>query len=141
MTVNHQSQPMQRPMPLEIWGATDKGRQREGNEDAVFPHSGSDAAIFAPGSRHLAQKGQLLIVADGVGGAQGGREASHWAIRVAVERYYDMTGLDRGTDLKAAIEVANSSLYQYIQSTGTRESGCTRTAAVIHGNTLYVANN
>ncbi len=142
MSVNQQSQhmPPQAPMPLEIWGATDKGRQREGNEDAIFPHSGSEASTFEPGAQHLAKKGQLLIVADGVGGAQGGREASHWAIRVAVERYYDMAGPDLGADLKAAIEVANSSLYQYIQSTGARESGCTMTAAVIHENTLYVSN-
>ena len=142
MTTNHQSPytQSQRPLPLEVWGATDKGRQREGNEDAIFPHSGSDASTFEPGSRHLAQQGQLLIVADGVGGAQGGREASHWAIRVAVERYYDMAGPDLGIDLQAAIQVANSSLYQYIQSTGARESGCTMAAAVIHGNTLYVAN-
>jgi serine/threonine protein phosphatase PrpC len=128
------------PMPLAVWGATDTGRQREGNEDAIFPHSGVDTFSFKPSPAHLAQQGQLLVVADGVGGAQGGREASHWAIRVAVERYYDMSGADLGSNLRTAIEVANSSLYQYIQSTGVRESGCTMAAAVIHGNTLHVAN-
>jgi protein phosphatase len=127
-------------MSLVVWGATDKGRQREGNEDAIFPHSGSDAFSFEPGPQHLAQKGQLLIVTDGVGGAKGGREASHWTIRVAVERYYDITGPDPGTDLRTAVEAANSSLYQYNQSTGTGEAGCTMAAAVIHGNTLHVAN-
>lgn len=128
------------PMPLAVWGATDTGRQREGNEDAIFPHSGVDTFAFKPSPAHLAQKGQLLVVADGVGGAQGGREASHWAIRVAVERYYDISGPDLGANLRTAIEVANSSLHQYIQSTGVRESGCTMAAAVIHGNTLHVAN-
>ena len=128
------------PVSLAVWGATDKGREREGNEDAIFPHSGVDSSIFEPGPRHLAQKGQLLIVADGVGGAKGGREASHWAIRVAVERYYDTSGPDLGTDLKSAVEIANNSLYQYNQSTGTGEAGCTMAAAVIYGNTLHVAN-
>jgi protein phosphatase len=127
-------------MPLAVWGATDKGLQREGNEDAIFPHSGSDTFSFKPGPQHLAQKGQLLLVADGVGGAKGGREASHWTTRVAVERYYDMTGPDLGTDLRTAVEAANSSLYQYNQSAGSGEAGCTMAAAVIHGNTLYVAN-
>ena len=129
-----------RPAHLAVWGATDKGRRREGNEDAIFPHSGSDTFPFQPSPEQLRQKGQLLIVADGVGGAQGGREASHWAIRVAVERYYDMTGPDLGANLRTAVEMANSSLYQYIQSTGTREAGCTMAAAVIHNYTLYVAN-
>ena len=127
-------------LPLSVWGATDKGRRREGNEDAVFPHSGSDTFPFVPGPQHLAQRGQLLVVADGVGGARAGREASHWAIRVAVERYYDAPGLNLGANLQAAIEQANASLYQYLQSTGTREAGCTMAAAVIHGDMLYVAN-
>ncbi len=144
MAVNYSSQPHQSAspptLPLVVWGATDKGRQREGNEDAIYPHSGSDTFPFQPGPQHLVQRGQLLVVADGVGGAQAGREASHWAIRVVVERYYDMTGPDLGADLRTAVEVANSSLYQYLQSTGTRESGCTMAAVVIHGNTLYVAN-
>jgi serine/threonine protein phosphatase PrpC len=138
----NQPQPGSQPTPvrLAVWGATDKGRQREGNEDAIYPHSGSDTGAFKPSPQHMAQKGQLLIVADGVGGAQAGREASHWAIRVAVERYYDMTGPDLGANLRTAVEMANASLYQYLQSTGTRESGCTMAAAVIHGTTLYVAN-
>lgn len=134
------SSPLPKTLPLEVWGATDKGRQREGNEDAVYPHSESGTFPFQPSPDRLQQKGQLLVVADGVGGAQAGREASHWAIRVAVERYYDMPGLDIGADLKAAVEIANSSLYQYLQSTKVQEAGCTMTAAVIHGDMLYIAN-
>ena len=135
------SQPQSAPvLPLEVWGATDKGRVREGNEDSVYPHSGSKTFPFAPGPERLAQKGQLLIVADGVGGAKAGSEASRWAIRIAVERYYDMPGLDLGADLRAAIEVANNSLHQYLQSTGAREAGSTMAAAVIHRDMLYVAN-
>jgi serine/threonine protein phosphatase PrpC len=126
--------------PLAVWGATDKGREREGNEDAIYPHSGSDTFPFEPGPQNLAQKGRLLIVADGVGGAKAGREASHWAIRVAVERYYDLAGADLVADLKTAVEVANASLYQYLQTTGSQDGGCTMVAAVVRGNTLYVAN-
>jgi len=138
-----QSQPAQRPapaLPLDVWGATDKGRRREGNEDAIYPHSGAESTSFKPNAERLAQKGQLLVVADGVGGAKAGAEASQWAIRVAVERYYDLPGPDLGADLQAAVEVANVSLYQYLQSTGTQEAGCTMAAAVIHRNLLYVAN-
>ena len=125
-------------MKPDVWGATDKGRQREGNEDAIFPHSGTDG--FTPNEQHLAHKGQLLIVADGVGGARAGSQASQWAIRVAVETYYDLPGNDLGTNLKKAIEKANLSLFQYLQSTGDREAGSTMVAAVVHANQLYVAN-
>jgi protein phosphatase len=95
---------------------------------------------FQPTQKRLEYKGQLLIVADGVGGAQAGSEASQWAIRVARERYYDLNGASPGEDLRAAIGIANTSLHQYLQSTGTREAGSTMTAAVIHRNALYVAN-
>jgi len=127
-------------LPLEVWGATDKGREREGNEDAIYPHSGSDTFPFKPGAQRLVQKGQLIVVADGVGGAQAGREASQWAIRGAVERYYDLSGPDVGADLRTAVEHANASLFQYLQNTHTPEAGSTMVAAVIHGNVLYVAN-
>ncbi|RLC79511.1 MAG: hypothetical protein DRJ03_23370 [Chloroflexi bacterium] len=138
---NYPSQPAPSPLLLiSVWGATDKGRQREGNEDSVYPHSSSDTFPFKPGPDSIAQKGHLLVVADGVGGAKGGAEASRWAIRVAVERYYDQAGPDLGTDLRTAIEMANSSLYQYLQSTGVTQAGSTMVAAVIHGNTLQVAN-
>lgn len=133
------SQPMPLPsLPVQVWGATDRGRQREANEDAVCPHSELDTSPVRP--ERLAQKGHLLIVADGVGGGRAGREASHWAIRVAAERYHDSPDPNLGTALHAAVEVANASLYQYLQSTGAQGAGCTMAAAVIHGNTLYVAN-
>jgi len=127
-------------MPVEVWGATDKGRQRAGNEDAVYPHSGADTFPFQPTPQQLARKGHLLVVADGVGGAGAGSEASHYAIRVAVERYYDLPGPDLGADLRASVEVANGSLYHLLQATGRREAGSTMVAAVIHGDMLYLAN-
>lgn len=127
-------------LPLEVWGATDKGREREGNEDAIYPHSEAESTPFQPSPDRLAEKGQLLIVADGVGGVQAGAEASRWAVRVAVERYYDMPGPELGADLYTAVEAANASLYQYLQSTGMQEAGSTMTAAVIHKNMLYVVN-
>jgi len=136
--MNDPSQSMQPSLPVQVWGATDKGRRREGNEDAVYPESGAE--FFHPSEEHLAAKGRLLVVADGMGGAQAGGEASRWAIRVAVERYYDAPASGVGANLKSAIEVANNSLYQYLRSTNVQEAGCTMTAVVIHNAALYVAN-
>ena len=125
-------------LPLQIWGATDKGRQREGNEDAIYPESGTE--FYQPSAKNLAGRGQLLVVADGMGGTRAGSEASRWAIRVAVERYYDAPGSNVGANLRSALEAANQSLYQYLRSTNVQQAGCTMSAVVIHLNTLYVAN-
>ena len=125
--------------PLEVWGATDRGREREGNEDAIYPHSGSVTG-FVPSAERVAQRGRMLVVADGVGGGRAGPEASRWAVRVVVDRYYDLSGSDLGADLRTAIETANASLFQYLQATNTTNAGTTMVAAVIHGNTLHVAN-
>ncbi|MBN2393582.1 MAG: serine/threonine-protein phosphatase [Anaerolineae bacterium] len=126
---------------IEVWGASDVGRTREGNEDSIFPDStGQGGFVYNLRPDTVARKGQLLIVADGVGGAQGGRTASQWAIQRAVERYYDLPGGDLGTDLHTAVSFANSSLVDYLQHQHLPDAGCTMTAAVIHGMNLYVAN-
>ena len=140
--MNAQSQPMAStapPLDIQVWGATDVGREREGNEDSIFPNSAGET-IYTPKPETLERNGHLMIVADGVGGAQAGSEASQWAIRRAVEFYYEQPGRDIGEELRNAVTHANNSLTQYLQSTGVRESGCTMSAAVIHNNMLYVAN-
>ena len=136
--MNGKSQPMNTAAPLKvtIWGETDVGREREGNEDSIFPDSSGDS-IYTPKAETIERQGHLMIVADGVGGAQAGSEASQWAIRRAVEYYYEQPGHDIGQELRAAVAHANDSLTKYLQG---RESGCTMSAAVIHNNTLYIAN-
>ncbi|MDW7990566.1 MAG: protein phosphatase 2C domain-containing protein [Anaerolineae bacterium] len=126
--------------PVTVWGTTDKGRVREGNEDTVYPHSDAGTYPYQPRPDLLNQKGYLLLVADGVGGAQAGSEASRWVRRVVVERYYDSPDPNPATALPAVIAQANAALHQYLQSTGIREAGSTIVAAVIHQNHLYVAH-
>ncbi len=129
------------PLPLEIWGVTDKGRQREGNEDAVYPHTDSSTFPFQPDPTRVTYMGQILVVADGVGGGGAGSEASRWVRRVVVERYYDAPADGHpGHNLQQAVLQANAALYQYIQSTGARDAGSTIVAAVIYGDILYVAS-
>ncbi len=127
-------------LPLTIWGATDVGREREGNEDAIFPQSDGGGFEYRLKDETLKTKGQLLIVADGVGGAQAGRASSRWTIERAVERYYELPPGNPAAALQEAVTYANASLYQYLEQTNVRDAGCTITAAVIHENQLYVAN-
>ena len=68
--------------------------KRERNEDFV--------GIVSPTGIELAQKGYLCAVADGVSGADGGREAAEYCVRGLVTDYYatpdtwePLTALDR----------------------------------------------
>ncbi|MBW4468833.1 MAG: serine/threonine-protein phosphatase [Stenomitos rutilans HA7619-LM2] len=68
-------QAAQRPLRVQIVGATDTGPQRSHNEDACFPVTPTDKAH----SEALASR--LAIVCDGIGGHEGGEVASQTAVR------------------------------------------------------------
>jgi len=119
-----------RSLPIRAWGATDKGHHRESNEDAIYPEHG--ASFYDPSLATLERKGRLLVVAGGMGGVRAGAEASRWALRIAVERYYDNLSKDIRANLQSALEAANASLYQYLQDTNADGAGCTLAVAVIH---------
>jgi PPM family protein phosphatase len=92
--------------------ATDPGSVRQVNEDAiavVCPHS--DVDMF--------KSGVLAVVADGMGGANGGRCASNLATsvipRVYAENIKDGNGDPRKALLRA-LEAANASIYSRARS-------------------------
>ena len=82
-------------MPLVVRiGHCSLAGKRERNEDFV--------GIVSPTGAELAQKGYLCAVADGVSGADGGREAAEYCVRGLVTDYYatpdtwePLTALDR----------------------------------------------
>lgn len=140
---------------VALWGATDIGRERVENEDAIYPDFDGSARYVSLTSAEIARKGQLLLVADGVGGDTVGSTASQWAIRLTAERYYALPGADFTVDLRDAFEYGNEALYRYLQSTGrsrrvgadgmdptfgVKQAGSTLAAAVIHNGVLYSAN-
>ena len=64
---------------IEIASLTDVGRQRANNEDSyLYWEPDSDAEVR--------RKGRLAIVADGMGGYEGGQEASRALVQMALER-------------------------------------------------------
>lgn len=98
------------PIPLKkitiIFAAkSDIGLVRSENQDSfgIFPEDSSD--IYSG-------KGQLFIVADGMGGHKGGKEASTIAVKVVNTEYFSST-YDESVALKEAIEKANTSIFNH----------------------------
>lgn len=125
---------------LDVCGATDVGRERAVNEDAIYPDPMDGKRFYSPSADLLARKGQLLLVADGIGGEQVGSAASQWAIRLVAERYYALPGQDLTGDLREAIEQTNVALHRYLKEIGATQAGSTMVAAIVHEGQLYLAN-
>ncbi|MEO8973590.1 MAG: protein phosphatase 2C domain-containing protein [Ktedonobacteraceae bacterium] len=116
---------------------TDIGPQRKTNEDRMITIIPEDAQI-------LAQKGALFIVADGLGGYMNGDVASEMAVNAVRDSYYQDASTDNGTSLQAAMKQANTLVYQGNMAQSIQETekmmGTTCVAAVLSGDTAYVAN-
>src|ERR1700747_1231067 len=77
---------------VELAGLRDVGCQREDNEERY--------AVWEPASEEqFQQRGRLAIVADGMGGYEGGQEAS----RIAVEVIEDVYANAPGSDIQALL--------------------------------------
>jgi protein phosphatase len=84
---------------VELASRSDVGRVRSANEDSC------DTAERADGTR-------LLVVADGMGGHQGGATASRTAVATISEIFEQGTSEDIDTMIRRAIVAANSRVYE-----------------------------
>lgn len=95
------------PKPgIDAASLTDVGRQRSNNEDSYLywePDSDSD----------FRRKGRLAIVADGMGGYEGGQEASRLAVETVRSVYDNDFGGDPQSTLSAAFETAHQNIQRY----------------------------
>jgi len=125
---------MQDELQLEVWQLTDPGVERGYNED----HYGS----FEPEDPELlAQRGQLYIVADGMGGHQAGDVAAQYAVEQALYLYYHDPWESVDKNLVRAIQGASADLRKEARSNVSRRGmGTTIVAAVIRCDELTVAN-
>ena len=119
---------------IEIASLTDVGRQRANNEDSYLywePDSDED----------FRRKGRLAVIADGMGGYEGGQEASRLAVET-VRQVYDLaSNNDPQQALVAAFYAAHANIQRYaMEHTQLQGMGTTCTAISIVGRQLFFAH-
>ena len=83
-------------------------------------------------------KGRLAIVADGMGGYEGGQEASHLAVETVISSYREQKGDDPQIALITALQTAHDRVRQYgIAHPNLRGMGTTCTAIAVVDDVLY----
>jgi len=123
------------PKPgLQVASLTDVGRQRANNEDSSL--------YWEPDSEEeFARKGRLAVIADGMGGYEGGQEASRLAVETVRAIYKRELGDDPlnalVTGLRSAHETIQRFAAEHPQFTGM---GTTCTALSIVEQHLYFAH-
>jgi len=119
---------------VELAGMSDIGCQRENNEDQY--------AYWEPtADDEFARKGRLAMVADGMGGHEGGQEASRIAVETIREIFADSGDGDPQSLLLIGFQIAHERILDY--AAGHPElhgMGTTATAVALLGNQLYYAH-
>jgi protein phosphatase len=119
---------------IELACLTDVGRQRENNEDSYLYWEAAPDADFR-------RKGRLAIIADGMGGYEGGQEASRLAVETVRHVYdSDFTTSPQAT-LLTAIGAAHENIRRYAdEHPQFHGMGTTCTALSIVGRQLSFAH-
>jgi serine/threonine protein phosphatase PrpC len=119
---------------VEVASLTDVGCQRDNNEDSYLYWE-------PPNDQDFQRKGRLAVIADGMGGHEGGQEASRLAVET-VRAVYDQAA---GDDPQAALVESLTAAHTRIQDFAERHPvfqgmGTTCTATVLRGRQLYFAH-
>lgn len=119
---------------VEVASRSDVGCQRENNEDAL--------SYWEPQSDdQFLRKGRLALVADGMGGYEGGQEAS----RLAIETIRDVYDRDPSSNIQNALvsgfRLAHERIRQYADAHPALQGmGTTCTAVALNDLHLYFAH-
>lgn len=127
---------MSTQLVLAVGQRTDPGRVRDHNEDslAAVPLEDTSAAT-------LERKGQLFLVADGMGGHAAGATASSIAVQQIMRAYYKDDSDDLRASLERAIRLANAAIFdQSRDDLAYAGMGTTLVAAVCQDSRFLVAN-
>ena len=116
---------------IEVSVQSDIGCLRQNNEDSFGYWEPEDDQQFL-------RKGRLAVVADGMGGYEGGQEASRLAVETLVAVYRDFNRDDPQAALVEALQAAHEQIREYsFAHPELRGMGTTCTAAAIVQDALY----
>jgi len=118
-------------LDIRIGVASETGR-RPRNEDFAA------ASVGSPAVRH--RQGVAAALADGIGGAKGGREAAEITVRGFLEGYFEKP---ESVGIRRAASEVLQALNGWIVATARRDPalegmGCTFTGIVLRGRTLHI---
>jgi protein phosphatase len=115
-------------------GLSDKGSHRELNEDAY-------GVYFDDPLAYSSAKGQLFIVADGMGGHVSGKEASEIAIQTIRTEYFKNSSMGNSECLVQAFHLANTHIFKESEKRDLSQiMGTTCSALVLAGNKAQIAH-
>lgn len=119
---------------MEVAILSDVGRVRENNEDAYVYWEAEDGADFS-------RKGRLAVIADGMGGYEGGQEASRLAVETVRAVYEERFGDEPQSALMGAFAAAHERIRRYAADhLGLHGMGTTCTAVVVLERQLHFAH-
>ena len=130
------SQPPANALDVRVAMLTDVGRSRTQNQDAIGRLTPTDPDV-------LRRWGEIVVLADGVGGLPAGDLASQYAVSTILSSYYDegYTDDDPARRLARAVAEANHVVYQEGQAQDPpSKMATTVVAAVIRGRELVIAS-
>src|SRR2546425_3279713 len=139
-----------RPVKVQVFGKTDLGKTRDHNEDCFLVAdltSGERSLQQAVRDHEVGERGTLLVVADGMGGAAAGELASQMATDTIFDQMQRMWGAEKELTpqrfayrLKEAVEVANGQIHAHAKAhPEVRGMGTTTTAAGILVDHVYIS--
>lgn len=140
---NLQTMRIQRSFDLRVGRRTNVGRLRESNEDSLL------ALDFVWSNKSISRPAGLFVVADGMGGHEGGEIASGMLIRSLMRRATEEwlpkviasadAPLDSGAWLVGAIQDGNEEIFNWAHEAGF-EMGTTVVATLLEGDRVHIAH-
>jgi serine/threonine protein phosphatase PrpC len=129
---------------VSVFASTDVGMQRSGNEDSflVADLTTGNTGLGPDMSTHrIGERGSLMIVSDGMGGAAAGEIASELAVTTICDSLMQKSdGQDITEQLRLATEAANERVWNHsLQNPELAGMGATVTAVLVQGTIANIA--